>query len=244
MSLPAIEARYRDLRVQVGKSALNALFPKEFEFYMLAIELVNSQGETEDYFSWPILPEEIRDTSNEITRITKTIGGVNVVVNSSFVPTQIFIKGNFGRRFKVLINNNKIELFGFGFSNKKISKPNFTLGVPQFSSFAKTGYGCIKMLQSIKEKSKQLDGYQKPFSLYLYNPILGDNYQVEFNSFTHSQDVGRNMIPNYSLQLSSVADLDSVLGKSGSMKSALKNLTISGLQRGANSIASAIRRAL
>lgn len=246
MSLASVEARFRELSVQVGKQTLSALFPKEIEYYFLAMELVDSQNTTVEYFSFPILPEQLSETVNEITKVSKTIGGVSVITNTSFTPTQISLKGNFGRKFKVLLGRKNVEFAGFGFSirDRKFIKPNFSVERPQFSSFAKTGYGCIKILESIKDKSKQLDSYQKPHSLYFYNPVLGNNYQVTIENFTHSQDIGRNMIPNYSLQLKSVASLDSVIGTGQAIKSALKNLAISSLQKQAGMLASTIRRAL
>jgi hypothetical protein len=124
-----------------------------------------------------------------------------------------------------------------------ISAPNFLEGdVPQFSSFAKTGYGCVKVLEAMKEKSKKLDNYNKPHSLYLYNPILGNNYQVEVNEFMHMQDKDKfNMVPAYSMRLTAVAELNAIFGRGGSILSALSNLTIGNLQKSANSIASQLR---
>lgn len=244
------ENQFRSQLINLGRGTLNALFPKEIEYFFVALELVDSKSNTVDYFSFPILPEEIRETANEITRVNKTIGGVNVLVNSTFNPTQISIKGTFGKRFKILINQKPLEFAGFGMSiqNGKfsITSPNF-LGkdYPQLSSFAKTGYGCIKYLQAMKDKSKSINPVdKKPYALYLYNPILGNNYQVEIISFIHSQDIGKNMVPQYSIQLTSVADLDQIqLGK-GRLKSAIKNLSITNIQKNGNQVAQQLSKVL
>lgn len=247
MSLISVQNQFRDLLTQTGKAALHAVYPMDFNYSFIAIELVDSQGSTVDYFGWPILPDEVRETHVEITNIRKTMGGVNVMKNPTFAPRQISMRGTFGRTFKLLLGQQTVEFAGFGFSiqNGKfnISPPNaLDATIPQFSSFAKTGYGCVKLLEAIKEKSKKLDQYGKPFSLYLYNPILGNNYQVEFNNFSHMQDKDQyNMIPAYSMQLTAIALLDSVLGRRASVNSALKNLSLANLQKTANVVASGLR---
>lgn len=244
MSAQAVENRFKSQSSQIGRVALNALYPQDVEAYLLAIALMDSRGNTVDYFSWPILPDEIRETSNELTTIKKTMGSVNVLKNSSFVPVQIFIKGDFGRKFKLLVGGQNVEFAGFGISIQddkfKVTPPNI-LEQPtlQFSNVVKTGYGCVKMLEAIKDKSKKLDRDNKPFSLYLYNPILGNNYQVEFNSFTHMQDKGHyNMYPGYNLQLTGIAPLSSILSRGANIRSALKNLTVSAIQKRASGLAS------
>lgn len=232
---------------ELGRIALQALYPNDFNAAVVALELVDSNGATVDYFSWPVLPSEIREVHNEITNVRKTIGGVYVLKNTTFVPRQISMRGTFGRRFKILINNKQLELAGFRFSvtngKFKITPPNFLdTKVPQFSSFAKNGYGCIKFIEAIKEKSKQLDENGKPHSLYFYNPVLGNNYMVEVMNFTHMQDEHQhNMLPAYSLQLIAVAPLDGVLSRWSNVKSALKNLSFANLQKTATLILRNIR---
>jgi hypothetical protein len=244
------EASFKSKVAQIGRAALNTLFPKDIEYYFLAIELVDSQGYTVDYFAWPILPDEISETQTELTNVRKTMGGVNVLKNPTFNPRQISIRGDFGRRFKLLLGGKPVEFAGFSLS---MQNGKFTVNPPnildsnfaQFSSFVKSGYGCIKVLESIKEKSKKLDNDQKPFALYLYNPILGNNYQVEFTSFNQKQDKHEyNMRPMYNIQLTAVAPLDSVLSRKANLRAVIKNLSLSNLQKQANSISSGLRSAI
>lgn len=247
MALQDVEERFKSQSKRLGQAALHALYPKDFAYYFLALQLVDSSNNTIDYFSWPILPDEIREVQSEVTNVKKTIGGVHVLKNPTFTPRQISIKGDFGRRFKLLLGGTKVEFAGFNFSINSgkfnIANNNLLDGiVPQFSSFAKTGYGCIKVLEAIKEKSKKLDSNNKPYSLYLYNPILGNNYLVEFVTISHFQDKDRyNMIPAYQLQLVAIAPLDNIVSRVNNIKSALKNLTLAGLQKTANSVASSLR---
>lgn len=247
MSKEAVELSFNQKIKELGRGALNAIYSNDVEFYLLALELVNSNGDVVDYFAWPVLPKEIRETQQEITNVRKTIGGVYVLKNTTFTPSTINISGTFGRRFKLLVNNTRVELAGFRLSLNngvpKITPPNLLQQrIPEFSSIAKTGYGCIKILESMKEKSKQLDENGKPHSLYFYNPILGNNYQVEVINFTHTQNENENnMLPAYSLQLVAVAPLDSILSRLSNIKSAIKNLSFSSLQKTANSIVSNLK---
>lgn len=247
MSREAVELSFNQKIRELGRGALAALYPNDFDAYLLALELSDSNGNTVDYFAWPVLPQEIRETHQEITNVRKTIGGVYVLKNTTFTPRTISLSGTFGRRFKLLVNNTRVELAGFRLSLNngvpKITPPNFLeQRIPEFSSIAKTGYGCIKIIEAMKEKSKQLDENGKLHSLYFYNPILGNNYQVEVVNFTHMQNENENnMLPAYSLQLVAVAPLDNVFSRLSNIKSALKNLSFSTLQKTANSIVSNLK---
>ncbi len=169
--------QYVDALTSLGGASLNALYPKDFSWSMLALELVDSQQNTVDYFMWPILPDEIVETDVTLTNVRKTMTGVNVQKNQTFNPKNITLRGDFGRNFKLLLGGNQVIFAGFGLSTQSgqfsASSPNFFQNQPvQFSTIAKTGYGCVKLLESMKEKSKQLDGNGKPFSLFLIQPDL------------------------------------------------------------------------
>lgn len=241
----SVQNQLKDAISNLGKAGVNALFPKDFEFYSIALELVDDLGRTVDYFSWPILPTDLQESVTELTNIRKTMTGVNVLKNPTFTPTQITISGNFGRTFKVIVSGQPLQFAGLSVANGfyNTDPVNGLRTFPSFSSFAKTGYGCIKVLQAIKDKSKQLDQKnKKPYKLFLYNPILGNNYQVEFNSFRHFQnEKSSNMIPNYTMQLTSVASLDSLLSFGQNLKSTAKSLGFSVLQKSANSVARNLR---
>lgn len=248
MSLDSVIGKFEAAKKSMGKAGLNALFPNDFEYYLFALELVNSIGVPVDYFAFPILPESIQEEHNELTNVKKTMGGTVVLKTSTFTPRDLILSGNFGRTFKVLINDTRLSVAGFSLSMRN---GVFTIPSPkelvkkalEFSSFAKTGYGCVKAIEAIKEKSKQLDTYNKPHVLYCYNPILGNNYQVEVMSFSHSQDDKQsNQIPRYNLRLKAVAPLDSLLGFDAF--SLEKNLSLNLIQQGANSLAGSIRKSI
>ena len=73
MALNSIIERQRSLLTSIGRAGLNALFPNDFEFYMVALELVDSESRTIEYFSFPILPSNIREQSTPITNIKKYV---------------------------------------------------------------------------------------------------------------------------------------------------------------------------
>jgi hypothetical protein len=250
MAAVNVDKNFNQLLEDLGRPVLNAIFPKEIEYYSIFLELVNSKGELVDFFTWPINPDSLSETHKELTTIRKTMGGVSVLKNPTFTPRMISLRGDFGQRFKVLLNNQNFEFAGIQLSLKEgkfnISAPgDLETNYPQFSSFAKNGYGCIKVLEAMKEKSKKLDQYNKPFSLYFYNPILGNNYQVEFDTFVHSQDSTRyNMLPSYSMQLTAIAPLDMLFNRSQNIQSNIKNVAFSVLQKKTNALASPIRKAL
>jgi hypothetical protein len=250
MSTESVNRRYRSLLTTIGKAALNALYPKDFEHYFFSLELVDSKGRSVDYFAFPILPDTVSEEHNELTNIKKSMGGIISIKNQTFVPRTVAVKGTFGKKFKVLLGNKYVELFGLRFSinNGDFGVTGDPLGTlkkkyTQFSSFAKTGYGCVKIIEAIKDKSIQLDFNQKPYSLYCYNPITGNNYQVEIKRFTHSQDKDTfNMIPNYTLLMTAVAPLESLVETN--RFSSVKNLGINVLQRGVNVVVNDIRKSI
>ena len=52
--------RIVDFAAQMGRSALAAAAPHDFEYYLVALELTDGSGNTIDFFSFPIMPTRIR----------------------------------------------------------------------------------------------------------------------------------------------------------------------------------------
>lgn len=216
MSLSNIKRNYINRVHSIGKIGLNALFPNDFELYIFALELVDSKGNTEEYFIFPINPTNIEESQPSNQTITKTAGGIVVMNSNTFVPRDIIMSGNFGRRFKMLIGQELIDFSSLqysstsGFFNSFKDAQNFRKSI--FNSKIKTGYGLVKVLETIVNKSQNLDQYNKPYSLYLYNLALGNNYLIKATNLTYKQDIGSNMIWNYTLQIKAIGDLDTIEG--------------------------------
>ena len=199
----------------IGKGGLNALYPNEFEYYLVALELVDANFKTIQYFIFPIMPTGLNEVIPQITNIKKTTGGYSVVSSSQFISTNISLSGNFGRNFKVLLGKTYQDLVqSFVVQNgllSTISTQSIINGVENFfDNNIKTGYGCIKILQSIIDKAKVVDA-QGPRYLLFYNLALGNNYIVKAGDLTFSMSMESNMIWNYSLPLRSIGLIDNYL---------------------------------
>lgn len=222
--------RYKGLINNIGKKGAHALFPEDFEVYITAFELVDSKGKIIDYFIFPLNPTSISETTSELVNIKKTAGGITVLGTDTFHPVDINIKGNFGRKFKVLFRNNNVSFLGFNSRAGLLKK--------EFSSNVKTGYGCIKILENIIKTSRKLDQYDKPYSLYFYNLNFGTSYLVKsIGNPTFSQNIEKNMIWEYAITLKAIAPLDQLLQNAGSTFKLLASDAIQGeLNVFANSI--------
>lgn len=199
----------RDYLLQtVGKDVLNLTFPKEFELYVMAFELLNQNGETLKYFIFPVNPSTFDESKPQITNIKKTLGGVTSLSHPGFVPGDINLSGNFGRRFRVVLGEDYTEFIG-GFQRSKGG------GVGKgfedfFESKIKTGYGCIKLLESIIDESKSINSEDGIKTLIFHNLALGNSYVVKPLGLRFSQSQESNMIWNYNLALKSVAPLSAL----------------------------------
>lgn len=238
-----------DLRVNIGKAALHALFPNDFEYYMIALELVDSKGYTVDYLNFPVNPNQISQTEPQITSIKQSFGGVTILKSRTFVPKDIRISGDFGRAFKILIqpfDKGTFRAFGGGMSvkdgvwkkheNPSENKAGAVVKKMMLNSSIKTGYGCTKLLQAICDKSGGVDLDGNPLRLYLYNMTLGESYLVEVINATFDQNKqSSNMIWQYSLNLKAVAPITKT--KKSSLLAMSQRMLFSILQQGATQIA-------
>ena len=210
IDLTIINRKTNELYQGIGRALMHQLYPNDFEYYMIALELVDGAGGTIDYFAFPVLPSAITKSENKRINIKKAYKSTLILTSTAYTPQDVSIKGNFGRGFKILIGAKEI-LSGLAFSTKAgIYELNQTAPIPQFSQFVKTGYGAIKLLQSIVHKSDGSDS-NGPYRLYFYNFALGESYLVVVpaKALTLEQnDSNMNMIWNYTLNLTTIAPLD------------------------------------
>lgn len=227
-------SQYRDTLNSIGESGLSALFPRDFEIYLCGIELTDFTGATIDFFIFPVMPDSIQKTEAERTSITKTSNGIVVNQSNSFIPKDLTIQGNFGRSFKLLLRKGvelqKTSNFFKGlsivqgvlsandFENTKLKRV-----FRDFSPEVKTGFGCIKIIQSIIDKSKgSVNG--KPVRLIFYNLSLNETYLVvpQKNPLMLSQNINdSNMIWNYTLNLKIIADMKDIIMQEDQMSNKL-----------------------
>jgi len=226
--------RYGILIDQLGKAKLNALYPNDFEYYMMGLELVDSEDRTVEYLVFPVNPTNISQTEPNLNVIRKTSGGVSSFGVSSFIPKDITISGDFGRRFKVLVGRERLIFNVFSYSS--------TIKNAVFDMKVKTGYGCIKILQNICRQSLKCDFKGKPYKLYFYNPTLSESYLVKVVGtgliLTHTQE--KNMIWSYTLPLKLLLPLENIRQINKNSLSEL--LAISSIQNVVNTVASEVRK--
>lgn len=235
----------------VGRAAISTLYPNDFELYMCSLELADSQGNTIDMFTFPIMPENISKSEPKRTSIINTAGGITVLTSPVFCPKEINIRGNFGRQFKILISTtDSASLTGAAFSisaGKRAlyqiqGKDTSAIKAPDFDVSIKTGYGCIKILQSIIDKSNGVDENGYPMRLYFYNMALGESYLVTIppSGISFSQNLGKNMIWEYNLNMTVIAPLEAVLGSSKVTSSITSMCAAATIQKGVNDLASSL----
>jgi hypothetical protein len=250
-----VRQQAQNLANSVGKAGRHALYPRDFEYYAISLELTDSNDNTIDYFLFPVMPKSIVKTESSRVNIKKSLTSINVINSKSFQPQDISIKGNFGRSFSMLIDPTFPITFKalsyslrFGIYSALDTGNEFSVKnlVGVFNPAIKTGYGCQKILQSIIDKARGTDKSGKPFKLYLYNPALGENYLVVPGNtpLTFSQNENEsNMIWEYSLNLIAISPLDRSKNKIVS-GSTVQLLAADNIQKGVNSVASTLRRAL
>ena len=256
------DRRRKQLLLDIGRAGVHALFPNDFEYYLITLELVNSKDETVDYLAFPVNPDSMTYTNPQLTNVKKTLGGIVELDTSSFVPKRINFNGTFGRKFKVLLQPLTLDVTRGPGKRKHV--PSFDSGygyygpggggqIPGtgkiqiqtnfFNPKIKTGYGTTKLLEALLEKSKGLDEEGKPFRLYLYNPALGHNWMVTVKNFVFSQDYSTsNMLWRYNVDLEIIAPLAAI--KPDLKTSLLEALGVNILQRGATRLLNDIKRSL
>lgn len=210
--------RIESTLLTLGKTALANKYTRDFEVYMCAIELTTYNGDTIDYFAFPVMPSSISKTEAEVTTIQHSLNGITVFNKDGFIPKELRIQGNFGRMMKVIFNDSNVMKFkainysidkGF-YSAQDLNTNDSKTKVIELPYGIKTGYGCTKILQSIIDKAKGYDVDGKNFRLLFYNSALGESYLVvpTKNPLELSQNEGQsNMIWNYTLNLTIIADL-------------------------------------
>lgn len=240
VDLSTVQRRATELATNIGRSAMHQMFPRDFEYYMIALELVDGRGDTIDYLAFPVLPSSIVKAENKRINIKKAYKSTLVLTSSAFTPQDITIRGNFGRSFKILIGGKEI-LSGLAFTasikngvfeTRQFLNQSLVKIIPQFSSFVKTGYGVTKLLQSIIQKSDGGDS-NGPYRLYFYNFALGESYLVVAPSKAltlEQNDSNMNMIWNYTLNLTIIAPLETI--KNAITLSSVKKLLTSSIIQG------------
>ena len=242
--------QYRDLVLSLGRAGTHALFPNDFEYYMCSLDLVNSDGNIADSLVFPVMPSQMSYSSQTLTNVKQTAGGVSILKTSVFVPLDISLSGTFGRHLKFMVGTSivsftalKFSYLSGVFSKEAMSVKSKTLvkNFQRFNQTITTGYGAIKILQAICDKSHGLDEKNQPMRLFFRNAALNANHIVEVMNLTVNQEQGSsNMLWQYSLTFKAILPLSAI--KKDTSRSLVKSLAFDNIAKAGNLIVSAIRR--
>ena len=188
--IPLVEGMDTDM----AKSILHSIYPKEFEVYMVSLELTDFSGKTLDLFTFPINPTSIYKSEPYTKSINRGHGGVVVNRSGFFTPQEITLRGNFGKDYKTLIRGEVLS-----FNSLRLND--------ELSHTIKSGYGSFKVLQEICSKSNELNGNNRPNLLFFHNFVFGESYLVEVLDFSSDMSVQTNMLYGYSLRLKIVSPI-------------------------------------
>jgi len=221
---------------QIGKAGANALFPNDFEYYAVTLELTSFDGQTIEYLTFPVTPNAISYDDVKVTNIKKSFAGVTALDTDSFIPKRLSLSGTFGRKLRVLVGGgsftNPASTANGVFDN--IRDNGLTIRTSILDAKLKTGYGTTKILEAISTKSSGVDNQNRPNKLFLYIPPLGHNFLVKINQLKLSQDYSNNMMWQYEMQLTALAKVED-LDSGNAITSLLKSTGMDLLQRGIDS---------
>ena len=216
----AVKDKYVNMLGQTGRAGLSAVFPYDFEYYMMALELTTYEGTTIDYLAFPVMPNSFSQSEPKRTNVQYTAGGVVALTTPSFTPKQISIRGTFGKDFKILVGDtiktlgkNKYSIRAGKRTIEDLHNKNLKNRFQSFNTEIKTGYGVIKLLQAIVDKANGVDENGKPFKLNFYNMAMGESWVVVVpqGGLVISQNVGTNMVYDYALNLVAISPIKTTI---------------------------------
>jgi hypothetical protein len=223
-----ISSSVLDVAINVGKSALNALFPDDYEYYLCSLELLDSNSKQVGFLSFVVMPDQIIENHQPIQSMIKTHNGIVTVYNPTFNPVDISIAGSFGRKFRVVSNFKDPDKSKNGFFDINFGKlMSMDVGV-------KSGYGLSKILEHMLEKSNKSDDSGMPYFLIFNNYAFNKSYVVDVLGYSYSQNIQNNMIWNYNLSMRAVANkMDFMKGKNkwDNLKTVAANSISNGLTK-------------
>jgi hypothetical protein len=235
-----LQQKVREIIASAGRPALGAIFPNEFEVYMLTFALTDSDGAFVDYFSFPVMPSNMQKTETSAANVKRTLGGVVTQTSPSWVPQDLTISGDFGRNFKILVGRDIIQFKAFASSINAMGEAGMSGLKAPFNVKIKNGYGCTKVLQKLLQKSTKLDEFGYPYKLYIHNPVLGESHLVQYMDLSLTMDENsNNRMWRYNIRVKLLADANKLLSSTG-WQGRLATIGMGVLQNSANILAAGV----
>lgn len=221
------------LGLSTASSLMSNLYPLDFEAYQISFELCDYNGKTLDYFSFPIMPSELSISEETPVKVENTFGGVNALSSNIYVPKNVKLSGNFGRQFRLIARNKiTIPIIGQATQERDYGVGGKQRKEKEISNLVKTGYGCFKVLQSIINRSVEVNNGECN-KLYFYNLAYGESYLVKPINFRGYQTINNNGIWSYDLDLKAICPLHLDSAKMGGK---WKNFAGNFIQSGFNAV--------
>lgn len=233
----SIKQLFRERLGSLGKAGLNALYPNDFDYYVVSLELVDSLGNTVEFLVFPVPPKSLSQTDTNVSTVKMNFKGITTINYPGFVPKTINVQGDFGRYLKILVGSQFVNASKRSESTVSGNYDPFvdrSITQIPFSSSTKTGYGAMKVLQAIHRKSNTLDQRDRPHKLFFYNPALGDNFMVKSDQLIINQSKETNMIWQYNLSMKAIAPAYAI--RNDVSKSLRRVLTADQVQKASNSL--------
>lgn len=231
MSIENAIRKRSELYSSIGKSALHVQYPQEFELYVAAFELIDAKGQTLKYFIFPIMPSAISEQESGKSTITRTQGGISSLSTTTFSPVDITLSGNFGKKFKILLGTDYVDLVNaFKTVDGQLTINSAAKGFASFDDRIKTGYGTLQVLNELLQESNVVDTLG-PRTLVFYNLAFGTSYVVKLMSKKIDMNQESNTLHNYYITLKGIAPLNALKTKDNLQKDAERLVVTDYLQK-------------
>jgi hypothetical protein len=196
MSVEIVKNKADGIARTLGRAALHALSPNDFEYYACSFELISHDFTVLDIFHFPVMPNGISINGQSLVSIKKTGRSYLSQFNDSFVGKTISINGTFGRKFRLLLSTTKGQDLTTGRGG-------------QFDLKVKTGYGALKLMENIIGQVYSVEN-RSPKLLIFNNMAFNQSLVVEVLSFNPTMSLENNMIWNYNLEMKAIGDANSI----------------------------------
>lgn len=220
----------------IGKAALHAMAPDNYEYYMCSLELIDCSGNQVGFISFVVMPNNITESTTPIQTQTKTKNGMVTLFNDSFAPVNISLQGTFGRKFKIVTDMVDPSEKGKNFFNGNIGK------IVGIEIAVKSGYGLTRVLQYILKKTNELDTQGRPYILLFNNYSFNSSYVVDVMSYSFNQSIENNMLWFYELQLKAIAPGSAVRNSKQNNAQLLKVVASNAIAQGLTNVINDVKR--
>lgn len=220
----------------VGRAALHATAPDNYEYYMCSLELIDYMKEQVGFISFVVMPNNISESTTPIQTQTKTKNGMVTLFNDSFAPVTISVQGTFGRKFRIIANMTDPSERGKNFFNGNLGK------ITGVNTAVKSGYGLTRVLQYILKKTNELDSQGRPYILLFNNYSFNTSYVVDVISYSFTQSVENNMMWFYDFQLKAIAPGSAIKSKKQNNAQLLKSVASNAIAQGLTNVINDVKR--